>query len=37
MKIKLYNVDGWHWLGVEHNGQLFLICRKGRIGDCIRL
>lgn len=37
MKIRLYDFEGYHWLGVEIGTMLYLICRKGRIGDCIQL
>ena len=34
--IRAYNAGGYHWLGVEINGKIFLITRVGRIGDCVR-
>lgn len=34
--ITLVLVNGWYWLQVARNGVTYLICRKGRAGDCIR-
>jgi hypothetical protein len=34
--IRRYLVDGYWWLGVEHDGKLLLISRVGRAGDCLR-
>lgn len=35
MNIKLYTLDGWHYLGVEFKGKILLISIKGKVGDCI--
>ena len=34
--IRAYHIDGWVWLGVVISGVLYLITRKGKVGDCIR-
>lgn len=36
MKIRLYTLDGFYWLGVVINGQLYLITCKGKVGERIR-
>lgn len=36
MKIRLYTINGWHWHGIEFNGQLLLLHRIGLLGECIR-
>lgn len=36
MKIRLYALKGFHWLGVEHGGTLYLIRNCGPIGNLIR-
>ena len=30
------NIDGWQWIGCYVNGQLYLVTRLGRTGDCVR-
>lgn len=34
--LRLYQHQGYWWLGYETNGKLYLICRKGKVGDCIQ-
>jgi hypothetical protein len=34
--MRLFTIDGWHWLGCYINGTLYLVRRVGRVGDCIR-
>ncbi len=35
--IRLYTIDGFHWLGVEFRGKVLLLNRLGRVGDRVRL
>lgn len=37
MHIKQYTHAGWHWLGVSLGGRLHLLCKLGRVGDCVPL
>lgn len=36
MKIRLYTIEGYYWLGLKLGTKLFLICRKGKVDDCIQ-
>jgi hypothetical protein len=34
--MKLYVINGFVWLGMEKGRMLYLCCRLGRVGDCVR-
>lgn len=36
MNIRAYLIDGYWWHGIQFRGQLLLISRIGRAGDCLR-
>ena len=36
MNIKLYEKDGFWYLGLRVGSMLLLLTKKSRVGDCIR-